>query len=109
MTTYTHEDWRAKAVELFGSDAKQWKFKCCNCGHEQSIQDFINAGIKEPETKVHFSCIGRWTGGEGTIGNDKSPCNYTIGGLFNMAEVVVKRGPDTIYTFDFGSPVPSKI
>jgi hypothetical protein len=75
MRIISLELWKEEATKLFGSDAKNWKFKCSNCGHVQSIQDFIDTGIKEPETKAFFSCIGRWTDGKGELGNKKSPCN----------------------------------
>jgi len=106
MKTYQYQEWIDKAVELFGKDSRNWKFKCCNCGHEQSIQDFEDAGIETPDNKVFFSCIGRWTNGEGTMGNKKSPCNYTLGGLFALNEVeVIDQEGATRKVFDFGTPL----
>lgn len=102
--TYKLDEWREEAAKLFGPDPKNWKYKCCNCGHEQTINDFIKAGVKEPENKVFFSCIGRWTGGEGTIGNKKSPCNYTLGGLFKLSNTsVIDADGNRHWVFDFAA------
>lgn len=105
MKVYTHEEWVAEARRLFGPSAKNWKFKCCNCGHEQTIADFIAAGIEEPNAKVYFSCIGRWTNGKGTMMNKEKPCNYTLGGLLPLNEVQVKDEDGNLRNvFDFGTP-----
>jgi hypothetical protein len=107
-------DWRAEGMSLFGEDAKLWKFKCPNCGHVQTIADFIELrtlGIVsadfDPGSVVYYSCIGRFDTrilekDVGTIFNKKSPCNYTNGGLFCLAErfVVVENG-DRKPVFDF--------
>lgn len=109
LKTYQLDEWRAEAAKRFGPDPKNWKYKCCNCGHEQTINDFIKAGIKEPENKVFFSCIGRWTGGEGTMSNDKSPCNYTLGGLFKCTSVsVIDAEGKTHWVFDFAVPAKAE-
>lgn len=34
-------DWLAEGEKLFGTDPRKWKFKCPNCGHVQSMEDFI--------------------------------------------------------------------
>lgn len=103
-TNYTYAEWKAEAEKRFGKDSKDWKFKCCNCGHEQTIRDFESAGIAEPQNKVYFSCIGRWTEGKGTIGNKKSPCNYTIGGLLNMSTtMVIDEQGNGHSVFEFGT------
>lgn len=79
-------DWKNKATQLYGEDSKQWKFRCPRCNGVQTGQDFIDAGIDEPEKKFHFSCIGRWVEGRG--------CNWTLGGLFQIhkVEVVADNG-----------------
>jgi len=84
-----YDDWVTKGKTKFGEDRTKWKFKCPNCGNVQSIEDFKKAGIENPETKVFFSCIGRWTGGNGTLGNKESPCNYTCGGLLDISQIHV--------------------
>lgn len=90
------KDWRAEGYELFGKDERAWKFKCSNCGHIQSINDFIELREKRisevsPET-AYFSCIGRFDSRlskVGQIGDKTSPCNYTLGGLFVFARTFV--------------------
>ncbi len=103
----TVEEWQAEGERLFGTDKKKWRFECVNCGHVQTYEDFVKAGIDEPVGKVYFSCIGRWTNGPGTIGDGKRPCNYTNGGLFKLGPVAVKTpdGEETwIFDFDRSQP-----
>lgn len=103
------KDWLAKAKELYGNDPINWKFKCANCGHVQSGNDFIQAKVTDWDSAFYFSCIGRWTGGEGTLGNKKSPCNYTLGGLFCLAKVYVIDEDGKEYpVFEFADPVDTK-
>ena len=90
------KDWLAEGYKLFGKDERAWKFKCSNCGHIQSIGDFIELrekGISEinPES-AYFSCIGRFDSRlqkVGQIGDKTSPCNYTLGGLLCFAHTFV--------------------
>lgn len=97
------KDWLTEGERLFGADKKQWKWKCLNCGHVQSIADFLELkklGIINVEEDVgalvYFSCIGRFDSripekDVGTIWDKvkKSPCNYTLGGLFCFANTYV--------------------
>lgn len=106
ITPIKHEDWTAEAKRRFGDDPMGWRFKCPNCGHVASVKDWKDAGA--PEGSVAFSCVGRWTGGEGTIFQNPAvqPCNYTNGGLFNIAPVGVlwedTSGKEIVrYVFDF--------
>lgn len=89
----TGEEWRAKATELFGDDARNWKFKCPNCGHVQTIQDFIDNGVEKPANKVYYSCIGRWIKSTG--------CNWTLGGLLKIHETEVINSGGNIPVFEF--------
>lgn len=91
ITTYndtvprmTHEEWTAKAIELFGPKGRDWKFKCPICGHVQSGQGFIDRCGMTPEQamqRAYFSCEGRW--------NKDVGCDYTLGGLFTIPGVLV--------------------
>lgn len=81
---YDRNEWIAEAERRFGKDIKNWRFRCPVCGHIQSIGDF--EPYKVTPNTAFFSCIGRW---DGHIGSKKSPCNYTLGGLFNLAKVYV--------------------
>ncbi len=97
------KDWLAEGERLFGTDFKKWRFKCPNCGHIQTIEDFLelkkNNIIKsdfDVGKVVYYSCIGRFDTripkeDVGTIFDKvkKSPCNYTLGGLFCFAKVFV--------------------
>ena len=112
------KDWLAEGERLFGGppDKTQWKWKCPNCGHVQSITDFLELkklGIIKAEVDVgqlvYYSCIGRFDTripkeNVGTIFDKvkKSPCNYTLGGLFCFANtVVISESGERIPVFDF--------
>ena len=90
----TLEKWQNKAEKLFGKDVKEWKFKCPQCGGVQTMQDFIDNKIDNPDTKFYFSCIGRWVKDKG--------CNWTLGGLLQMhkTEVTSEEG-ENIPVFEF--------
>jgi len=109
-------DWLAEGERLFGPDKKLWKFICPNCGHIQSIADFLELrNLKivpsdfNPGDVVYYSCIGRWdtripVKDIGTVFDKKSPCNYTNGGLFCFAKrFIVDDGNDgkKVPVFDF--------
>jgi hypothetical protein len=105
------KDWLAEGEQLFGADRKKWKWKCANCGHVQSMADFIRLREKkisdvDPST-AYFSCIGRFDSripekDVGTVFDKKSPCNYTNGGLFCFANIfVINEFGDRIPVFEF--------
>lgn len=103
------DEWKAEACRRFGNDHLKWRFVCPSCGNVQTIQQFKDL-VKEyptltPET-AFFSCIGRYTGHDKTpMCSKKSPCNYTNGGLFNIApaEVLDPDGkPHYVFDFDEG-------
>ena len=102
----SEKEWREEGTKLFGEDMSNWRFKCCNCGHVQSVKDFKDLNIEEPENKAYFSCIGRWTHGcQGKMGNKIQPCNYTLGGLLCITDlfVVTEEGKDIpVFEFDRG-------
>lgn len=106
------EDWLAEGERLFGTDMKQWKWKCPNCGHVQSIADFIELrNLKlwdgDAGAVVYYSCIGRFDTripkkDVGTVFNKKSPCNYTNGGLFYLTNIfVINESGERIPVFEF--------
>lgn len=115
------KDWLAMGERLFGPDKRLWKWKCSNCGHVQSIADFIelrNQKIVPSDfdagTVAYFSCIGRFDTripekDVGTISDKKSPCNYTLGGLFVYANTfVIDEAGQKHPVFDFAE-VPKNI
>lgn len=91
-------DWLSEGKRLFGDDPKLWRYVCSNCGHIQTIEDFLELkrlGLFQGDAQVaYFSCIGRFdlrTPDEevGTIWDQRRPCNYTLGGLFCLAKTMV--------------------
>jgi len=110
------KDWLAEGERRFGADKTQWKWKCSHCGHVQSIADFLELkklGIIKKEVDVgrivYFSCIGRFDTripkeNVGTIFDKKirSPCNYTLGGLFVFTHTfVISESGEKIPVFEF--------
>ncbi|MFH1813426.1 MAG: VVA0879 family protein [Pseudomonadota bacterium] len=102
IKTYTHAEWLAEAERRFGSDPMAWRFKCPSCGHVATAKDWKEAGA--PVGAVAFSCIGRYTGADGsnTFKHAGGPCNYTSGGLFviNKVSIITNDGKETP-AFDF--------
>lgn len=99
----TEKEWQNRGKKLFGIDLMQWKFVCPNCGIVQCAEDFRQyKGQGAAPDDVNFKCIGRFAGGDGEIGNNKQPCNYTTGGLLNLSPVKIDMGDGKIISsFDF--------
>lgn len=94
MKKYTTEEWINEGKRLFGNDRKTWKFKCVQCGHVQSYNDFLRNGIAEDQADrlIAFSCIGRVVPDRG--------CDWTLGGLFKIHKAEV----DNVPAFEFAEP-----
>jgi len=90
----TIEEWKKIGTEKFGADIKTWKFKCCNCGESQTLQEFMEYGVNEPGAKFYYSCIGRYDKSRG--------CDWTLGGLFRFhkTEVISEEGKN-VPVFEF--------
>ncbi len=87
-----YDVWIAELKNRFGSDHKKWAFKCPACGNIQTIQDFIDNGIENPETKVYFSCIGRFVKNKG--------CDWTLGGLLKIHKISVMKDAQVFPVFE---------
>ena len=70
------EDWKADGERRFGPDVKKWRFKCPMCGHVAAVQDFVDAGAKDPANSAYEECLGRYTGKGSPKEGDSSGCNY---------------------------------
>ena len=107
-------EWCKQAEALFGEDKKLWRFVCANCGHIQTIADFIelrtigevgkdfNCGV------AWYSCIGRYDTRIprekiGTLGDcdGKDYCNYTLGGLVPLNKTIVVKDDKEIPVLEF--------
>lgn len=93
VRTISVEKWREKGKELYGEDAKKWKFRCPMCGHIQTAEDFRNNNL-DPDGRVYYSCIGRWVRGSG--------CDWTLGGLLTVhtLEIITEDG-NKVPVFEF--------
>jgi hypothetical protein len=81
VKTLTFKQWLKEGEKLFGADREKWEFICPNCKEVQTLQDFINNGVKDPSGMFYFSCIGREVEGRG--------CDWSLGGLFTIHKTEV--------------------
>ena len=99
-------EWRAEGERRFGKDVKNWKFRCPMCGHIASVQDFINAGAKDPANCAYVECLGRYIGKGAPRGRkDGQGCNWAAYGLFGIPnedhDVVVNAQGESIDVYSF--------
>ena len=87
-----YDDWIAELQLRFGTDSKQWAFKCPSCGNVQTANDFLQHNVGHAKDNVYYSCIGRYVEGIG--------CNWTLGGLFQINKVSVLKGAKVFPVFE---------
>ena len=99
MKTMTLDEYHAALRAQGVKDRADLVMICPMCGTLQTGNDLIRAGagntFAEVEKYLGFSCVGRWTGaGSPRKEPDGRPCNWTLGGLFQMhkLEVVTPDG-----------------
>lgn len=92
MKTITYKEFQAE-MQAQGMAKVDLAFVCPMCGTVQSARDLIalDAGkdFDEVEQYLGFSCVGRWTGAGSPVKDSGKPCNWTLGGLFQMHEVEI--------------------
>lgn len=93
MQTMTLDEYKA-AVIAQGVPHEHIAVKCPMCGTIQSGADLIKAGagadFDAVEKYLAFSCVGRFTGaGSPRKKPDGKPCNWTLGGFFQLHKLVV--------------------
>lgn len=108
------DEWLKEGERRFGEDMRTWGFLCPNCKGVQTVSDFL---VLRDELKVQVnpeqaynSCIGRFdpripVKDVGTIGDGKSPCDYTNGGLFCFNTLVVVTEGKEIPCFEFAGGI----
>ena len=104
MKTMTLEEFRDEVERrrLAGTEVGDIKFVCPMCKVPQSAND-LRAVEADPNKYLAFSCIGRFTGAPSPRKEpDGQPCDWTLGGLFLLHELVVVM-PDGYHrpTFEF--------
>jgi len=108
MREMTYDEWRAEAERRFGKDSSAWRFACPSCGHVASVADYRAAGA--PDTAIAFSCVGRWTGADGSkaFAGKGGPCNYAGGGFIGLNPVRVRDvDGKALRLFDFAPTAPA--
>lgn len=91
-TIFEYDKWIEELRSRFGTDAKNWAFKCPSCGNIQTAKDFIDNNVEDPQNKVFYNCIGRYVKGIG--------CDWTLGGLFQINKVSVLKDAQVIPVFE---------
>lgn len=103
--TLTHEQWLAEFDRRAGKSPKAVRFVCPACGHVQTGNDFLEAGVSREtmHSLIAFSCIGRvLPAARDAFGKGDGPCNYAGGGLFRIAPIRVTFDDGReLYAFDF--------
>ncbi len=93
-----YEQWEKKGIELFGTDKKNWKFKCASCGHIQSINSVFehNPSLNKKEIGrwIYIQCEGRTNKGHG--------CDWALYGFIKIhtREIIEEDGSRTL-CFEF--------
>lgn len=96
IPVFTEKEWVEEGMRRFGKDWGNWKFECPMCGHVASIDEFKEAGAKDPNS-AYQECIGRYTGKGSPKEGDSSGCNWASYGLLGIPKggTVVLTGEDT--------------
>ncbi len=99
LPVLTFDQWRARAVELFGPDPLDWKFVCPSCKHVAAVRDWQAAGAKENEAA--FSCVGRHLNADDkhTFEGKGGPCQYAGGGLFRLNPQSIEGRDFNVFAF----------
>lgn len=94
MKTMTLEEFHAAFKAQGVQSRNDIAVVCPMCATVQSARDFIEAAVGQDfeavEKYLGFSCIGRFTGASSPRKTpDGSPCNWTLGGLFQLHKLEV--------------------
>lgn len=106
------EDFQAALRAQGVSDPIHHAVVCPMCKFVQSAQSLINAGAgktrEEVGGKLGFSCVGRFMSSLPPRRRpDNKPCNWTLGGLLSMHEVVIVT-PDGVEHPRFRAATPEQ-
>jgi len=95
----SQEEYEKIAVNLYGENLRDWKFRCPFCEKVMSGLDYKNAGVPVDEIGgvIGYSCLGRFLKEKNSAmfsSKDKKQknglyCDYTTGGLFNFSPICV--------------------
>jgi hypothetical protein len=102
------EEWRAKAVELFGRSGRNWRFKCPKCGGVQTPMDFVKRGETKEEAArlAPQQCIKRKAAlSRGSRDLKKDECDWAAFGLFRGPVIVTDDDGHDVPVFEF-APLP---
>jgi hypothetical protein len=101
---YTHDEWKARAVELFGEDPMLWRFRCPICSNVQSPESLRKYKEKGAEpSDAYQACEGRLAGGKTNFASEGEGvgCDYAAFGLLRLGDFV---GDTPVFPFDEVKP-----
>lgn len=105
-----HEEAKARLEGVPSPRGPHVASVCPICHTVQSIQDFLALGIAkdfdEAQNWAHFSCIGRFTNAGPVRDKNKSQigCDWTLGGLLQIAELFVITPDGERPRFELATP-----
>ncbi|MGX9708506.1 VVA0879 family protein [Laceyella tengchongensis] len=67
MIRQTDEEWYREMLDRY-RNLKKVTFECPNCGHLQSIEDFVTLGLDA--TRAYKDCLGRYV--------DNLGCEFSV-------------------------------
>jgi hypothetical protein len=113
IKTLNFKEWFEIGTKLYGDKIINWKFKCVMCKKSQTAKDFMDAGIEwdKVDGYIGFSCIGRVNGkGKPYLSGKnikKFPhgCDWTLGGLFVVAGLIIMKDGKEYRRFDFADSI----
>ena len=93
--TFSLDEWRAKATNLFGESALNWLFQCPACKRVQTPGEFSARGIS-PDL-AYQECLGNYVA--------EINCDWKAYGLFHGPDFVRTETGKEIPVFAFAAPV----
>jgi hypothetical protein len=106
MRKLSFEEWSKEGNALFGPRKEFWHFVCPVCGFRQSLDMYWTLGVKDADSYIAFSCIGRFSKGKRAFEEEGAgPCTYAGGGLFRLNPVEVTDPNGNVHQmFEFAWP-----
>jgi hypothetical protein len=93
MIRQTDEEWYREMLDRY-RNLKKVTFECPNCGHLQSIEDFVTLGLDA--TRAYKDCLGRYV--------DNLGCEFSVDDgncASEKVRIITVKGGVEIKVFNF--------
>ncbi|HWO76250.1 MAG TPA: VVA0879 family protein [Bacillus sp. (in: firmicutes)] len=93
MIRQTDEEWYREMLDRY-RNLKKVTFECPNCGHLQSIEDFVTLGLDA--TRAYRDCLGRYV--------DNLDCQFSVDDgdcSFDNVRIIVLKDGSECKVFNF--------